>query len=164
MMTTLRRTALARRDFRALGLAGGVAAVPICAGCGSSSPASGISPVVVPVLGRPAGAFAHGTGFGLVKPAKIFNGGDPTGLLTHITWKSWGGADAVGTGKTDYVGPGQSVATGKEEQATVEAFKLGKCHRKLMYKAVEWYFPQHGQGFSASHYENICQGTYVPSP
>ena len=57
-----------------------------------------------------------------------------------------------------------SGLVGKEEQATVEAFKLGKCHRKLMYKAVEWYFPQHGQGFSASHYENICKGTYVSSP
>jgi hypothetical protein len=170
MMTTLRRAAPVRRAFRAFGLAGGVAAVLICAGCASSSaasgtsPAPGNSPAAVPVLGRPAGVFAHGAGFGQVKPAKIFNGGDPTGLLTHITWKSWGGPDAVGTGKTDYVGPGQSVATGKEEQATVEAFKLGKCHRKLMYKAVEWYFPQHGQAFSASHYENICQGTYVPTP
>jgi len=121
MMTTLRWAAPVRRVFRAPGLACMVTAVLTCAGCASSSPASGTSPVVVPVLGRPAGAFAHGTGFGLVKPAKIFNGGDPTGILTHITWKSWGGADAVGIGKTDYVGPGQSVATGKEEQATVEA-------------------------------------------
>ena len=164
MMTTPRRGEPVRRAFRALGLAGGVAAVLTCAGCGSASAAPGTSPAAVPVLGRPAGDFTHGAGFGQVKPAKIFNGGDPTGLLTHITWKSWGGADAVGTGKTDYVGPGQSVAAGKEEQATVEAFKLGKCHRKLMYKAVEWYFPQHGQSFSASHYENICKGTYVPNP
>ena len=119
MMTTLRRAAPARRAFRVLGLAGGVAAVLVCAGCGSSSPPSGTSPAATPVLGRPTGVFAHGAGFGQVKPAKIFNGGDPTGLLTHITWKSWGGPDAVGTGKTDYVGPGQSVATGKEEQATV---------------------------------------------
>lgn len=162
-MTTLRRAVPARRTFRAAGLACGVAAALICAGCGSSSPPTAPA-AAAPGLGRPAGVFAHGAGFGQVKPARIFNGGDPTGLLTHITWKSWGGADAVGTGKSDYVGPGQSVASGSEQRATVEAFKLGKCHGKLMYKAVEWYFPQHGQAFSSSHYENICAGTYVPSP
>jgi hypothetical protein len=163
MTTTLRRPVPARRTFRAFGLACGVAAALICAGCGSSSPPT-TPTAAAPVLGRPAGVFAHGAGFGQVKPARIFNGGDPTGLLTHITWKSWGGADAVGSGKSDYVGPGQSVATGSEQRATVEAFRLGKCHGKLMYKAVEWYFPQHGQAFSASHYENICKGTYVPTP
>ncbi len=162
-MTTLRRAVPARRTFRALGLPCSVAAALICAGCGSSSPPT-TPTAAAPVLGHPAGVFAHGAGFGLVKPARIFNGGDPTGLLTHITWKSWGGPDAVGTGKTDYVGPGKSVATGSEQRATVEAFKLGKCHGKLMYKAVEWYFPQHGQAFSSSHYQNICAGTYVPSP
>ena len=166
MITRLRRAgpAVGRRGPRAAGLALTAGAALICAACGSSAPAAATSPAAVPVLGRPAGDFAHGTGFGLVKPAKIFNGGDPTGLLTHITWTSWGGPDAVGTGKTDYVGPGQSVATGTQERATVRAFQLGSCHGKLMYRAVEWYFPQHGQAFSRSHYENICAGTYVPSP
>lgn len=170
MMTTLRRAEPARPTLRAFGLAMAVAAALTGAACGSSSPGGGASPATstsaaaIPVLGRPAGDFGHGAGFGLIKPAKIFNGGDPTGLLTHITWTSWGGPDAVGTGKTDYVGPGQSVATGTQERATVRAFRLGTCHGKLMYRAVEWYFPQHGQAFSRSHYENICAGTYLPSP
>ena len=106
--------------------------------------------------------FAQGTGFGQVKPAKIFNGGDPTGLVTHVVWTSWGGGRAVATGISDYVGPGQSVAAGTEERATVVAFDLGTCDGKLMYRAVEWYFPQHGQAFDAGQYENICTGTYVP--
>ena len=153
MMTTL----------RAFGLACGIAATLICAGCGSTSPGPATSPAAIPVLGRPAGVFAHGAGFGQVKPAKIFNGGDPTGLVTHIVWKSWGGTDAIGTGKTDYVGPGQSVAAGTQERATVRAFRLGTCHGKLMYRAVEWYFPQHGQSFSSGRYENVCAGTFVPA-
>ena len=148
--------------LRAFGLALGVAATLTCAGCGSTSPTPVTTPAALPVLGRLAGVFAHGTGFGQVRPAKIFNGGDPTGLLTRVVWKSWGGHDAVGTGKTDYVGPGKSVAAGTEERATVRAFRLGTCDGKLMYRAVEWYFPQHGQAFSPSHYENICKGTYVP--
>jgi hypothetical protein len=117
----------------------------------------------VPTLGQLAGVFAHGTGFGQVKPAKIFNGGDPTGLVTHVVWTSWGGARAVATGVSDYAGPGQSVAAGTEETATVVAFRLGTCDGTLMYQAVEWYFPQHGQTFQAGQYENICTGSYVPA-
>jgi len=131
------------------------------------SPAAPASPSpagAVPTLGQLAGDFAHGTGFGQVKPAKIFNGGDPTGLVRNVVWTSWGGAQAAATGVSDYVGPGQSVATGTEETATVVAFDLGTCDGKLMYQAVEWYFPQHGQAFDAGRYQNICTGSYVPGP
>ena len=121
-------------------------------------------PAAAPTLGQPAGDFAHGSsGFGQVKPAKIFNGGDPTGLVTNVDWSSWGGAQATATGSSEYVGPNQSVAQGTQETATVVAFNLGTCDGKLMYQAVEWYFPQHGQSFNPHHYENICTGSYVPN-
>jgi hypothetical protein len=128
---------------------------------GPTTPPS--SPAAVPTLGQLTGDFAHGQGFGQVKPAKIFNGGDPTGLVTHVTWSSWGGPRAQATGTSEYVGPNQSVATGRPATATVVAFDLGTCDGKLMYQAVEWYFPQHGQSFSPHHYENICTGSYVPA-
>jgi hypothetical protein len=134
----------------------------------ATTPATPVSPpptpppAAVPTLGQPAGVFAHGSsGFGQVKPSKIFNGGDPTGLVTGVTWSSWGGAQATGSGTSDYVGPNQSVAQGTEQTATVVAFNLGTCDGKLMYQAVEWYFPQHGQAFNPNQYENICTGTYV---
>jgi hypothetical protein len=126
-----------------------------------SSPHS--RPAAIPTLGQLAGTFAHGQGFGQVKPTKIFNGGDPTGLVTHVTWSSWGAAQAQATGTSEYVGPNQSVAAGRPETATVVAFDLGHCGGKLMYQAVEWYFPQHGQSFNPHHYENICTGSYVPN-
>jgi hypothetical protein len=116
-----------------------------------------------PTLGQLAGVFAQGQGFGQVEPAKIFNGGDPTGLVTHITWQSWGSRRAIGSGTAEYVGPNQSVATGKPKPATVVAFHLGTCEGKLMYQAVEWYFPGQGQSFDPTHYENVCTGSYVPS-
>jgi hypothetical protein len=148
------------RRFRGVfPLALGTAVALACAGCGSSSS----HPAAVPTLGRAAGIFAHGEGFGQVRPVTIFNGGDPTGLVAHISWKSWGGARAVGTGKSTYVGPNQIVAQGTQQSATVVAFDRGTCHGKLMYRAVEWYFPQHGQAFDPHRYENICTGTYVPS-
>jgi hypothetical protein len=150
--------------------------IAVVTGCsGSSMPAAGHGattapttvPAVataVPVLGRPAGVFAHGEGFGQVKPARIFNGGDPTGLVTHLAWSSWGGARATGTGLSDYVGQGQTVASGTQQRVTVVAFRLGRCHGTLMYRAVEWYFPGEGQSFDPTHYENVCSGTYVPHP
>ena len=32
-----------------------------------------------------------------------------------------------------------------------------------MYRAVEWYFPQHGQSFRPGRYEDICADRYVPA-
>lgn len=117
-----------------------------------------------PLLGQLDGAFVHGLGFGQVMPSEIFNGGDPTGLVAQISWKSWGGSEAVGIGKAEYVGPNQTVAAGTEEPATIVAFDLGNCDGKLMYRAVEWYFPQHGQTFRPGQYENVCSGTFVAKP
>jgi hypothetical protein len=136
----------------------GTATAPASA---SPSPSPAAAP---PTLGQLAGDFAHGEGFGQVKPSKIFNGGDPTGLVTHVVWTSWGGTRAVATGISEYVGPNQTDASGTEEAATVVAFDLGTCDGKLMYQAVEWYFPQHSQAFSPDMYENICTGTYVSGP
>jgi hypothetical protein len=124
-----------------------------------TGPASGPL-AAVPTLGRPAGVFAHGQGFGQIKPAKIFNGGDPTGLVTRVDWRSWGAAQAVATGISDYVGPNQTVAEGRQEPVTVVAFNLGICDGRLMYRAVEWYFPQHKQAFDPGRYEDVCTGTY----
>ena len=122
-------------------------------------------PQGVPTLGQMVGIFAQaGRGFGQVKPAEIFNGGDPTGLVTNVVWGSWGGPKAVGTGISDYVGPKKTVSQGTEQPATVVAFNLGTCDGKLMYQAVEWYFPQHGQVFDPNRYENICTGSYVGVP
>jgi hypothetical protein len=116
----------------------------------------------VPVLGQLTGVFAHGKGFGQVRPAEVDNGGDPTGLVTGITWKSWGGATATGTGTGSWDPPGQPVAASLPQPATIVAFNLGTCDGKLMYQAVEWYFPQHGQAFNPAMYENVCTGSYVP--
>ncbi len=135
----------------------GTATVPA-----SASPSA--TPAGVPTLGQLAGDFAQGQGFGQVKPAKIFNGGDPTGLVTHVVWSSWGGAQATATGTAEYVGPNQSVAQGTEESAIVVAFDLGSCGGKYMYQAVEWYFPQHKQAFNPNTYENICTGSYAGTP
>jgi hypothetical protein len=100
---------------------------------------------VSPTLGV-SGAFgAYGLGFGEVQPAGISLGGDPTGVVTGITWQSWGGAVATGTGRSTYVGPNQAVAQGTPETATVVAYDLGTCKGAPAYQLVAWYFPAEGQ-------------------
>jgi hypothetical protein len=116
----------------------------------------------VPTLGHPAGQFAHfSNGFGEVQPSVVDLGGDPTGLLRHVAWSSWGGPRATGTGISTYVAPGQHTYQGTFQTATVVAFDLGTCAGQFMYQAVEWYFPQHGGSFNPSKYIDICSGTFV---
>ena len=113
-----------------------------------------------PTLGV-AGAFGtSGVGFGQVRPTEISLGGDPTGILSGITWQSWGGSQATGTGTSTYVGPGQTVAQGTQETATVVAFDLGTCLGAYAYQQVSWYFPQQGQtpADNGSTPINACTG------
>ncbi len=49
-------------------------------------------------LGSPKFYAPRSEGFGTVRPATIFNGGDPSGLVTKIQWTTWGGATAAGHG------------------------------------------------------------------
>jgi hypothetical protein len=122
----------------------------------SSSISAGISSA--PVLGAAFAPYQHG--YGEVRPAVIDNGGDPTGIVSNIRWRSWGGLEAIGTGVSTYVGPNTpSVAAGKPEPATVVAASLGACDGIVAYRAVTWYFPQEGQSLDETRLSDsrICQ-------
>jgi lysophospholipase L1-like esterase len=117
-------------------------------------------PIAPPTLGL----HSYGLGYGAVAPARVFNGGDPTGDVGQIKWQSWGKASAIGTGISEFVAPGQTVSEGTEESATIVAFNLGKCGGHSAYQAVEWYFPQEGDSFNPGTYINACTGNYVIGP
>jgi hypothetical protein len=114
-----------------------------------------------PILAGPWGMGQKG--YGHVKPSTIFNGGDPTGLVQHIHWTSWGGSRAVGAGIGTYVGSHQDVAEGTQQIARVVLFQLGYCRGRRAYNAIEWYFPQHGERFNPRQYINACTGKYYPT-
>lgn len=113
-----------------------------------------------PTLGTASAWGASAVGFGQVKPAEISLGGDPTGTLTGITWQSWGGDVATGTGTSTYVGPNQSAAQGAQERATVIASDLGTCGGGTAYQQVKWYFPEQGETLTsgANSTINACAG------
>jgi hypothetical protein len=112
-----------------------------------------------PTLGR---AWAPSVrGYGTVRPARVFNGGDPTGDIWDITWSTWGGEQATGAGTSYWEPPGAGVAGSVKEPATIVAYNLGTCDGQLMYQAAKWYFPGKGEAFNPAGHYNICTGDYV---
>ncbi len=124
--------------------------------CGSTAIAR-----AAPTLGRSLSASQEG--YGHVKPVTIFNGGDPTGLVTGVTWSHWGRSHAIGHGTGDWVWPGESVANGSiHTPAVVVAFDFGTCAGRSAYRKITWYFPSRGESVDAREYQNICTGRYAP--
>jgi hypothetical protein len=112
-----------------------------------------------PTLG---GAWAPAVrGYGTVRPARVFNGGDPTGDIWDIAWSTWGGDQATGVGTSYWEPPGAGVAGSVKEPATIVAYNLGTCDGRLMYQAAKWYFPGKGETFNPAGHYNICTGDYV---
>src|ERR1700754_4959985 len=99
----------------------------------------------VPLLGSKQFAEPFGAGFGHPEPEVIFNGGDPSGEVSEIHWRSWGGPIAIGLqghptfrahGRTPIFRPkgGYYRKLGRVE---LRANKLGKCAGKPAYTLLE---------------------------
>ncbi len=121
-----------------------------------TTPVAAAQKPALPTLGVPWGSYQKG--YGTVKPTVIDNGGDGTGVVSNITWQSWGGPTATGQGTALYVPPNKAFAEGTEEPATVVASNLGTCQGHASYNALDWYFPQHGDSFKP--YLNDCTGKF----
>ncbi len=159
------RSHLSRQHGRVRGAGAAVLVALIVATVATSATASTHRHArsAVPRLGRVHTRSQQG--FGDVRPATIFLGGDPTGLAQHIHWSSWGGAQATGTGLAEYVWPGTCVGCGNPPtNATVVAFKLGKCHGHPSYNAVDWFFPQYEQHFRPDRYIPTCADAFFHEP
>jgi hypothetical protein len=118
----------------------------------------------VPQLGVRGSWGGNAIGFGEVRPATIFNGGSYTGEVKGIRWSSWGLPHAEGVGSACFLGPGQPTYQCTWQRATVVAFKLGSCSGQRAYRAVEWFFPGHGEQFDPLSYETTCQAGTVFGP
>lgn len=102
-------------------------------------------------------------GYGTPQPSTIFNGGDPSGLVTKVQWTGWGTARATGTGTGWSTLNAPDTAGGHYAKATVIAFNLGTCGGKLVYQDVTWFFPAEGGSFDPNTYIDMCDGSYHPS-
>ena len=140
-------------------------ALAVVAACGSGALlAPAVDATVAParpVLG--ARAFAPmGAGFGTMAPRRIFNGGDPSGLVAAITWSHWGSATTTGTGKTSIFKPGGGYYP-RLVTAQLRASRLGRCgaHGPLAYTRLQAREPSRpggrlGKWFLWSGQKSIC--------
>ncbi len=126
------------------------AAAAVCTLCGGTAAALAAT---TPTLGSHLGGGAKG--FGLVKPKTVYLGGDPTGDVTKLTWKSWGSAVALGTGRGFYPPPGKPVADAVKVPVTLKASSLGTYKRHKAYRRLSFTFHYKGKAIKGSAW-GIC--------
>ena len=98
-----------------------------------------------PVLGAKAFAAPVGEGFGTAEPATIFNGGDPSGLVTQIKWSGWGNPTVIGYGLNPIFKPHGGYYR-KPARIELRATDLGKCGNRRAYTRLEVRIPKHPGG------------------
>jgi hypothetical protein len=117
-----------------------------------------------PVLGAKGFAAPDGNGFGTAEPSEIFNGGDPSGLVTQIKWTGWGNPTAIGHGLNPIFKPHGGYYR-KPARIELRATALGKCGSRRAYMKLEARVPKHpggklGKWFSWSGAKTICKPPY----
>lgn len=78
------------------------------------------------VLGSAAFAGPQGEGWGTPAPARIFNGGDASGLVTHIHWKHWGAKTAIAHGLNAIFKPHGGYYR-RLARVELRAYDIGRC-------------------------------------
>jgi hypothetical protein len=117
-----------------------------------------------PVLGTKAFAAPYGKGFGTAEPKEIFNGGDPSGSVSHIKWSGWGNPSAIGYGLNPIFKPHGGYYS-KPARIELRATNLGKCGKRAAYTRLEVRIPKHpggklGKWFSWSGAKTICKAPF----
>ena len=115
------------------------------------------------VLGSSAFAGPNGSGWGTAHPSEIFNGGDPSGLVSHIRWSKWGQSSSTGQGLTAIFKPkGGYYST--RVPAQLRAYDLGRCtaHGPLAYQRLMVREPSRpggpfGRWFAWSGAKTLCR-------
>jgi hypothetical protein len=115
----------------------------------------------LPVLGSKQFSEPYGAGFGHPEPEVIFNGGDPSGEVSEIHWRSWGGPIAIGYGREPLFRP-QGGYYRKLGRVELRANKLGRCAGKAAYTRLEIRAPKRpgaklGQWVLWSGAKTICE-------
>lgn len=84
------------------------------------------------VLGGVVYGAPNGEGWGSERPEKIFNGGDPSGLITQVHWSSWGGPLARGNGRNSIFKPRGGYYP-HQVKIELKAKRIGSCEGRSAY-------------------------------
>jgi hypothetical protein len=115
------------------------------------------------VIGAKAFAGPQGEGWGTSRPGTLFNGGDPSGMISKIHWSSWGGKTASGVGLNSIFKPHGGYYN-KQVHIQLRATDLGRCtakgplaYRKLMAREPSKPGGKDGKWFSWSGKGTLCK-------
>ncbi|GED96369.1 hypothetical protein [Gordonia crocea] len=97
----------------------------------------------------------NGKGYGQERPTTVYTGGVGRARVTDITWTSWGGERAEGTGTGVWLREDR-VGTEQEVPATIVAWDIGTCNGKRAYRKITWYFPSKGENFDSRSHMKAC--------
>ena len=84
------------------------------------------------VIGSAEFAKPDGEGWGTSMPPKLYNGGDPSGLVNEIRWTTWGGSTAIGYGLNSIFKPGGGYYS-RPVIVELRAQSLGHCGSRPAY-------------------------------
>jgi hypothetical protein len=104
----------------------------------------------------------NGSGWGTAHPAEVYNGGDPSGLVTRIRWSHWGSGVATGWGMNAIFKP-QGGYYPQLVHIELHASRLGRCSADgpLAYRHLAFRVPSQpggplGRWHSWSGQQSIC--------
>jgi hypothetical protein len=146
-----------------------LAGIALWAGAGvlATTASSANSPIV---LGGKVYGGEYGEGWGTARPKTIYNGGDPSGLITHVHWSSWGGAVAHGRGRNPIFKPHGGYYR-HPVVALLKAKRIGTCEGRRAYLKLLIREPRRpggplGPWRSWSGPQTICEpyGSYLERP
>jgi hypothetical protein len=105
----------------------------------------------------------NGDGFGTVKPRRVFNGDDASGLVYHIRCDDWGSAVARGRGLHPIFKPGGGYYR-KPSHSRLKAYDLGHCghrhrpaYRRLKFRDQRRPGSPLGKWYLWSGARNLCK-------
>ncbi len=135
------------------------AVIVLAAAVSDSAGAQGSAEEVV--LGGIVYGAPNGEGWGGERPGTIFNGGDPSGLISEVEWEAWGGPVARGHGLNSIFKPHGGYY---RHQVTIllKATDLGRCEGKAAYLKLFVREPKKpggppGPWVSWSGHRTLCQ-------
>lgn len=126
-------------------------------GPGAKGASGGAAPAPAPAGGDDVvlGSLpSNGRGYGTSRPTMLDNGGSRSGRTEQISWSSWGGERAEGTGRGP--NPMGAVADGAPDSSPVHlvAFELGQCDGRRAYRKLAVY--AEGGSFDPANANAVC--------
>lgn len=119
-----------------------------------------------PVLGVPGLFSPGGVGWGSARPARIYNGGVPSGEVRAIRWRRWGRRTADGVGWTSIYTPHGGYYD-RPGRIQLRATDIGRCpghsrpaYRHLIARVVTRPGGRYGRWFNWAGLVSLCSREY----